>query len=79
MDTIIINYNNNHPLKSKHVSYQPFILFNKHLYGTSTSLCERHYAMRVTNINSFPVMKFEIVIQTNLYCVTQAHRRYKKE
>lgn len=34
MDAIIINYNNNSPLKSKLMSYQPFILFNKHLYST---------------------------------------------
>lgn len=33
MDTITIHYNNNSPLKSKVMSYQPFILFNKHLYS----------------------------------------------
>ena len=34
MDTIIINYNNNSPLKSKLMTWQPFILLNKHLYST---------------------------------------------
>lgn len=63
MDLININYSSNSPLKSKLVSYPPFLLFNKHLYSTFISLCERPCAKHFTNVNSFPVIQFEIFLQ----------------
>lgn len=50
MDTIIINYNNNSPLKSKFTSYQPFILLNKYLYST--------YSVKGTELSVLQILTY---------------------
>lgn len=66
MDTITIHYNNNSPLKSKVMSYQPVILFNKHLYSI--------YSVKATMLSILQIFTHFLWLSwdfhsTNLYCV----------